>query len=341
MCTKKKYRVIFLMKTKVKKLICILLAVISLCSLTVSAAAAERGDVDFDGSVTVSDARIVLRCAVGLEMLSTEGSKLADFDGDGTVSVADARSILRVAVGLGSALDAALYNQAHRYLRASVDDIKEFDIVYANLLYKSASKWCCYYSVNAVFRPALKNAGYSDEEINRVAPVYFDPDRLQKIEQYNTLFKNYGKTFGLLKNEFKVFVPSILMDYYYNTPEAGTVYTFREFYDDLIENDMYYRSSNASQYSPKVGDFLFMSNKKETYHEGIPTIDHTAQIIEVYSDGSFLCTEGSIIDPKDSNDMVPRVRERRYIYDSAMGTYKYDKNSIVFVLTAVRPNLSH
>lgn len=332
------------MKAKTKKVLSVFLVLISIFSLTAPAFAAtsyELGDVDRDGKVTVNDARTVLRVAVGLEMISAEGKKLADADSDGSVTVADARTILRMAVGLGSAFDAALYAQAHQYLRKGVDDIKEFDIVYANLLYKSASKWCCYYSINAVFRPALKKAGYSDAEIERVAPVYFDADRLQKIEEYNILFKNYGKKFGLLKNEFKVFVPSILMDYYYMHPEAGTVYTLRDFYDDLIEQKLYTRSSNASQYVPKVGDMLFMSNKTRTYHEGIPTIDHTAQIIEVYSDGTFLCTEASIIDPADGPDSQPRVRERKYYYDAADGTYYYEKNSVVFVLTAVRPKLSH
>ncbi len=329
------------MKMKVKKTLGAVLAVISICVFPLHAAAAALGDVNFDGSVSVSDARIVLRCAVGLDTLSAEARKLADMDGDGSVTVADARAVLRVAVGLGSAFDTILYKQAHKYWRAGVNDIAEFNILYANLLYKSASKWCCYYSVNAVFRPALKQAGYSDKEIERIAPTYFEPERLQKIEEYNSLFKNYGKKFGLLKNEFKVFVPSVLMDYYYRTPEAGTVYTLHEFFDDLIEKDMYNVSANSSAYKPEVGDFLFMSNKKQTYYEGIPTIDHTAQIIEVYSDGTFLCTEGSIIDPDDTNDVAPRVRERKYFYNPDLGTYQYEKNSIVIVLTAVKPNFSH
>lgn len=329
------------MKMKVKKALGIVLAVISLCLLPLQAAAATVGDVDLDGSVTVGDARTVLRCAVGLEALSSEAQKLADTDGDGSVTVADARAVLRIAVGLGSVFGAALYSQAHKYWRASFDDIAEFNIIYANLLYKNASKWCCYYSVNAVFRPALKQAGYTEAEIERIAPTYFEPERLQKIEEYNILFKNYGKKFGLLKNEFKVFVPSVLMDYYYRTPSACTVYTLHEFFDDIIEQDMYYPSSNASSYKPEVGDMLFMSNKSSTYHNGIPTIDHTAQIIEVYDDGTFLCTEASIIDPTDTNDVIPRVRERKYFYNSSLGTYQYEKNSIVFVLTAVKPNLAH
>ncbi len=329
------------MKRKVKRIIGTVLAVISICTFPVQVSAAVLGDVNFDGSVSVDDARAVLRMSVGLESVSEEIKKCADMNGDGVITVDDARAILRIAVGLESTFASTLYAQAHKYYHAGVNDIAEFDVIYANMLYKTADKWCCYYSVNAVFRPALKQAGYTDAEIERIAPTYFNPERLQKIEEYNSLFKNYGKNYGLLKNEFKVFVPSVLMDYYFNTPEAGTVYTFHEFYDDLIEQGMYYPSANASSYVPEVGDMLFMSNKERTYHDGIPTIDHTAQIIEVYSDGTFLCTEGSIIDPVDTNDVLPRVRERKYFYNAELGTYQYEKNSIVFVLTAVKPNLAH
>lgn len=329
------------MKTEIKKALCVLLAVTSVFLTAVPAFAASFsiGDVDRDGAVTVNDARSILRCAVGLETLSMEARKLADVDFDGSITVADARQVLRMAVGLATALEATLYAQSHQYRRKGANDIKEFDIIYANMIYKPASKWCCYYSMNAVFRPALKKAGYSDEEIERVAPVYFEPEQLQKVEEYGKIFQNYGKKYGFLKNEYKVFVPSVLMDYYYRHPDAATVYTMYDFFDDIVEKKMYRRSSNASSYSPKVGDMLFMSNKTETYYNGIPTIDHTAQIIEVYSDGTFLCTEGSIIDPKDGPDGLPRVRERTYHYSN--GTYYYDENSVVFVLTAVRPKLSH
>ena len=62
----------------------------------------EKGDVDGDGDVDVSDARAVLRAAVGLEELDDAAEKRADVDGDGKVTVADAREILRAATGLNS-----------------------------------------------------------------------------------------------------------------------------------------------------------------------------------------------------------------------------------------------
>ena len=60
------------------------------------------GDVDADGAVTASDARLALRCAVGLEKYArgSDAYIACDADRDGTVTAADARLILRAAVGL-------------------------------------------------------------------------------------------------------------------------------------------------------------------------------------------------------------------------------------------------
>ncbi len=61
------------------------------------AAPAVPGDVDDDGSVTISDAVTVLRMAMGLV---DESSPAADINGNGTVDVSDAVSVLRLAMGL-------------------------------------------------------------------------------------------------------------------------------------------------------------------------------------------------------------------------------------------------
>ena len=58
------------------------------------------GDLDRDGAVTASDARLALRAAVGLERFDEVLTDLADTDRDGAVTAADARQILRAAVGL-------------------------------------------------------------------------------------------------------------------------------------------------------------------------------------------------------------------------------------------------
>ena len=70
----------------------------------------RRGDVDADGIITTADARLVLRCAVGLgeqdgviklsKETITGWQAIADYDADGEITPADARLILRVSVGL-------------------------------------------------------------------------------------------------------------------------------------------------------------------------------------------------------------------------------------------------
>ena len=62
----------------------------------------DPGDVNRDGAVTASDARLALRYALGLDPLNTESRtfKLCDIDGDKLITSSDARSILRIAVGL-------------------------------------------------------------------------------------------------------------------------------------------------------------------------------------------------------------------------------------------------
>ena len=57
-------------------------------------------DVDGDGDVSTTDARLALRSAVSLEELADAALQAADSDQDGKVSTADARKILRTAVGL-------------------------------------------------------------------------------------------------------------------------------------------------------------------------------------------------------------------------------------------------
>ena len=69
----------------------------------VPAAAAKTlrsGDVDFDGKITPSDARLVLRASVYLEKFSDDAMRCADADRDNKITPSDARLILRASVGL-------------------------------------------------------------------------------------------------------------------------------------------------------------------------------------------------------------------------------------------------
>lgn len=59
-----------------------------------------KGDADGDGVITIKDARLVLRAAVGLVTLHPAQVEAADLDGNGELRVPEARKILRVAVKL-------------------------------------------------------------------------------------------------------------------------------------------------------------------------------------------------------------------------------------------------
>ena len=72
-----------------------------LVSSVLPAGAFLVGDVaDNDGTVTASDARLVLRASVGLETLSEELKAIADTDENGSITASDARTILRMSVNL-------------------------------------------------------------------------------------------------------------------------------------------------------------------------------------------------------------------------------------------------
>ena len=58
------------------------------------------GDVDGNGDVSVSDAVLALRAAMGILELTPEQFAAADVDGSGDISVSDAIIILRMAMGL-------------------------------------------------------------------------------------------------------------------------------------------------------------------------------------------------------------------------------------------------
>ncbi|MBR5947520.1 MAG: dockerin type I repeat-containing protein [Clostridia bacterium] len=58
------------------------------------------GDADVNGTVTIADAVLALRHAMGLSTITGQGFTNADVDNNGTVTTADAVAILRMAMGL-------------------------------------------------------------------------------------------------------------------------------------------------------------------------------------------------------------------------------------------------
>ena len=58
------------------------------------------GDVDGDGVVRVSDAVLIMRCALGLIEFTPQQILCGDVDGDGVIKIADAVMVVRIALGL-------------------------------------------------------------------------------------------------------------------------------------------------------------------------------------------------------------------------------------------------
>lgn len=63
----------------------------------IGAASYALGDVNLDGKVTTTDARLALRAASGLDTLTPQQALAADVNKNGKTDTSDARKILRVA----------------------------------------------------------------------------------------------------------------------------------------------------------------------------------------------------------------------------------------------------
>ncbi len=351
---------------KLKKWISVLLSLLMLAAFFTPALAAEKGDADKDGHITAGDARTALRIAVGLETLTEDLLDLLDMDEDLEITAADARIILRLAVGLPAdgeppappipvepegpyptpvdphetpdqktrVFNDLLYNHSHRFDGYSAIQMAAAwggdSIVGA--AYRASTDWCCYYTVKDVFRPVLNSMGYSEAQMDKIAPRFHDPVKVKLAIQKGVNIVVPSALISLKLIE--TYVPSLLADYYLCHPEYAETFTFRTYYDDIVADVAYTRSYNANSYYPKVGDVVFMSNKTSTFVNGLPTIDHTAQITKVYEDGTFLCTEGALMFD------TPRVTERVYHFDPATGTYLYAPIKEVVTLMIARPNLN-
>ncbi len=86
------------MKKSISLALALVLCISSAFILTASALI--MGDINNDGQVQASDARLALRASVGLENLTADQKKAADVDSTVGVTAADARLILRASVGL-------------------------------------------------------------------------------------------------------------------------------------------------------------------------------------------------------------------------------------------------
>ena len=69
-------------------------------SVSIKKGATLYGDVNFDGKITAADARLILRSAAQMELLTAAQLMVADLNGDTKVNSADARKALRISAGL-------------------------------------------------------------------------------------------------------------------------------------------------------------------------------------------------------------------------------------------------
>ena len=82
-----------------KKYISLILAILLCVSIPVISNAVLQGDVNGDGKVTASDARLVLRHSIKLEAIENIEA-IADINADGKITASDARLVLRIAIKL-------------------------------------------------------------------------------------------------------------------------------------------------------------------------------------------------------------------------------------------------
>ncbi len=122
-----------------KKLIALLLTalIVSAC-IPCTASAYVLYDANTDGKTRADDARLVLRCSVGLEEATAERIRIADTDSDGRLTAADARNVLRYSVGLSEesingsyALDSLIIKVKSEYV---IDDSFEIAFLYNKMV---------------------------------------------------------------------------------------------------------------------------------------------------------------------------------------------------------------
>ena len=98
------------MKKLATKTIATALAALMIASICLPAAFAAVGDVNGDGALRSTDARLVLRYCARLEPLSAAQQRKADLNYDGKVTSADARLLLRASARLISLDNFYQYN---------------------------------------------------------------------------------------------------------------------------------------------------------------------------------------------------------------------------------------
>ena len=116
------------------------------------------GDINDDGYVTASDARLALRHAVDLEKINYSGDRIyADVNFDGEINSADAREIMRLAVGLDTLFDQVPEGQKIKIVKIE-EDIEDDDDDDEDPLVGPDGKPLAFVGLFDQYDPALKLA---------------------------------------------------------------------------------------------------------------------------------------------------------------------------------------
>ncbi len=97
--------------SRTKRNLCIFLAAVTIVLSIgfVNVFAATKGDINSDGSVTVSDALTVFNYIAGKSTLTSDEVKKADVNSDGSVNVADAMKIYNIILGKDTAAEEKVF----------------------------------------------------------------------------------------------------------------------------------------------------------------------------------------------------------------------------------------
>lgn len=92
---------------KTTRSICVFLAILTLILSVnfVTAFAVDKGDINADGSVSVSDAMLLFNYVAGKESFTDEQKKIADVNADGDVNIADAMKLYNIILGKDTAVE--------------------------------------------------------------------------------------------------------------------------------------------------------------------------------------------------------------------------------------------
>lgn len=92
------------MNTKALKIISLILVIVSFLTIPVFAStptdAKIQGDANFDGKLSVVDAKLILKSVAKMVSFTSEQKEIADMNADGKITVVDAKRVLKVIIGL-------------------------------------------------------------------------------------------------------------------------------------------------------------------------------------------------------------------------------------------------